>query len=170
MSLAEDKRASYVAKTAATLGLGAALGLAAARHAYGSPHHATSAELFSIARTAEGRASEAYFKLFTGGDYHPWDMRLAARFVAEHTRPDERVQVYGMDPYFLFLARRLSATPYVYAYDLNVSAALAGGTGAQPDFAAKARIVGMQKEHEADMLARFWKTRPARSCSSRTRR
>ena len=35
-------------------------------------------------------------------------------------------RIYGMDPYVLFLAERMSATPYIYAYDLNADAALAG--------------------------------------------
>ncbi|KYF53745.1 hypothetical protein BE08_02995 [Sorangium cellulosum] len=65
------------------------------------------------------------------------------------------MQVYGMDPYFLFLARRLSATPYVYAYDLNVSAALHGGSGARPDAPARQRILDMQRRHERDLLARM---------------
>ena len=52
---------------------------------------------------------------------------------ASTPQPTDRVQIYGMDPYVLFLARRLSATPYIYAYDLNADAALGGGTGGRPD-------------------------------------
>ena len=39
---------------------------------------------------------------------------------------DDRVQTYAMDAYLLFLAGRRSATPYVYAYDLNADAAMHG--------------------------------------------
>ncbi|WP_438020915.1 hypothetical protein WMF18_18430 [Sorangium sp. So ce315] len=148
-------RPSRALVRAAPLALGAALGLFAALQARTSPHAAMASALSSIAATPEGRASEAYFALYPESHYRPWEMRLAARYVAERTSPDARVQVYGMDPYFLFLARRLSATPYVYAYDLNVSAALLGGSGARPDALARRRILDMQRRHERDLLARM---------------
>jgi hypothetical protein len=66
-----------------------------------------------------------------------------------------------MDPYLLFLARRLSATPYIYAYDLNADAALAGGTGAHPDEAQSARIRALRDAHEGDLLARLVDKPPA---------
>lgn len=144
---------------ASALGLAGAVGLGAAWQASMSPHVALAPRLLSIAATSEGRASEEYFQTFRLSDYYPWDMRLAAHYVKTHTPNDARIQVYGMDPYFFFLARRLSATPYVYAYDLNVSAALAGGTGARPDEAARQRILAMQREHERDMLERL-RTKP----------
>ncbi|WP_438030494.1 hypothetical protein [Sorangium sp. So ce233] len=148
-------RPSRAVARAAPLALGAALGLFAALQARASSHAAMASALSSIAATPEGRASEAYFALYPESHYRPWEMRLAARYVDERTRPDARVQVYGMDPYFLFLARRLSATPYVYAYDLNVSAALLGGSGARPDAPARRRILDMQRQHERDLLARM---------------
>ena len=54
-------------------------------------------------------------------DFFPMgDAARPARVSQGSTRvPSDRVQVYGMDPYLLFLADRLSATPYIYAYDLE---------------------------------------------------
>src|SRR5258708_17226345 len=80
-------------------------------------------------------------------------MRQTAAYLGQHTGPDDRIQIYGMDPYVLFLAKRMSATPYLYAYDLNADAALAGGTGGRPDEAQAAVIVAMRDAHEPDILA-----------------
>jgi hypothetical protein len=66
-----------------------------------------------------------------------------------------------MDPYLLFLAGRLSATPYIYAYDLDADAALAGGTGARPDAAQAARVRAIQEAHQADLLSRLRARPPA---------
>jgi hypothetical protein len=97
-------------------------------------------------------------------DYFPRAMRDAAEHVAAHTRPDERVQVYGMDAYLLFLAGRKSATPYVYAYDLNVDAALHGSfdpAGPHPSTAEVARIRAMRDAHAADLFHRLERSPPA---------
>jgi hypothetical protein len=88
-------------------------------------------------------------------------MRQAAAYLREHTKPDDRVQIYGMDPYLLFLAQRLSATPYIYAYDLDVDAALAGGTGAVPDDEQSERIRAIRDAHEADLVTRLEARPPA---------
>jgi hypothetical protein len=88
-------------------------------------------------------------------------MRQTAAYLREHTKPDDRVQTYGMDPYVLFLAERASATPYVYAYDLNADTALAGHTGGRPDDAQSARIRALRDAHEADLLARIQRQPPA---------
>jgi hypothetical protein len=64
-----------------------------------------------------------------------------------------------MDAYVLFLARRASATPYIYAYDLDVDAALQGGTGGAPNEAQSEGIRAIRDRHEADLLARL-KARP----------
>jgi hypothetical protein len=80
-------------------------------------------------RRAAGPDSEIFLRHFTGGDYFAWDLHQAAAYVRAHTRPDERVQTYGMDPYVLFLAERLSATPYIYNFELDVDSALDGGPG-----------------------------------------
>jgi hypothetical protein len=80
-------------------------------------------------RRASGPDSEVFLRHFTGGDYFAWDLHRAADYVRDHTRPDERVQTYGMDPYVLFLAQRLSATPYIYSFELDVDSALDGDPG-----------------------------------------
>lgn len=41
-----------------------------------------------------------------------------ARWVAERTRPDDRIAVLGSEPEILFYARRRSATGYLYTYGL----------------------------------------------------
>lgn len=101
------------------------------------------------------RGSSDYFAHFDRVDFFPDEMRQAADYLRTHTLPRESVQTYGMDPYVLFLAGRASATPYIYAYELNVDAALAGGTGGRPDPAQRERIRRMRDVHEADLLARM---------------
>jgi hypothetical protein len=113
------------------------------------------------ASTAEDRVTSDYFSHFPEPDFFPYEMRQTAAYLREHTQPGDRVQTYGMDPYVLFLADRLSATPYIYAYDLNADAALAGGTGGRPDDAQGDRIRAIRDEHEADMLARLTARPPA---------
>ena len=111
--------------------------------------------------TPELRETPEYFAGFPEPDYFPWDMRLAAEYLRAHTEPAERVQTYGMDPYVLFLAQRLSATPYIYVYDLDADAALTGGTGAVPDDEQQGRIRAIRDAHERDMLARLQLDPPA---------
>ena len=113
------------------------------------------------APTPEQRATSEYFDHFPEPDFFPFEMRQAARFVRESTGEDDTVQTYGMDPYVLFLAGRRSATPYIYAYDLNADAALGGGTGGHPDEAQAARIRAIRDEHETDMLRRMTVRPPA---------
>jgi hypothetical protein len=113
------------------------------------------------AETPEDRATRDYFSHFPEPDFFPYEMRQTAAYLREHTGPRDRVQTYGMDPYLLFLARRLSATPYIYGYDLDADAALAGGTGSRPDEAQSARIRAIRDAHEADMLARVQARPPA---------
>jgi hypothetical protein len=110
---------------------------------------------------AEQRATKEYFEHFPEPDFFPYEMRQAARYVREHTHPGDTVQTYGMDPYFLFLAERPSATPYVYAYDLNADAALGGGTGGHPTEAQAERIRALRDDHETDMLRRLGLRPPA---------
>jgi hypothetical protein len=114
--------------------------------------------------TEEQRAGQDYFVYFRGPDYFPWEMREGAAYLKEHTSPTDRVQLYGMDPYILFLAERRSATPYIYAYDLNADGALYGSwlpTGLHPNEQQKAVINSLRDEHEADMLDRLQKSPPA---------
>jgi hypothetical protein len=62
------------------------------------------------------------------------------------------VQVYGFDPYLLFLARRKSASPVMYSFELNVDAALAGGPGARPSDDLRAWLAAYRDEAEALVL------------------
>jgi len=123
--------------------------------------HVRAAWLTWGARTPEQRATREYFARFPEPDFFPFELRQAAGFVRARTAPTERVQTYGMDPYVLFLAARLSATPYIYAYDLNVDAALAGGTGGRPSEAQADRIRAMREEHETDLVERLRAQPPA---------
>ncbi len=111
--------------------------------------------------TAADRASEAYFRQFPWGDYFPWELRQAAAYLRTATRPDDRVQTYGMDPYLLFLAKRLSATPYMYSFELNVDAALQGGSGGAPGDDEKAWLVATAHRHETEMLEDLEREPPA---------
>ncbi len=135
--------------------------------------HITGIWILDKGSTAEKRASPDYLVYFRDHDFFPWEMRQAAVYINEHTKPTDRVQMYAMDPYLLFLAERKSATPYIYAYDLNADAALAGSwmkRGLHPTPEQATEIRALRDEHEADMLARMKKIRPLRSCSSITRR
>jgi hypothetical protein len=131
-----------------------AVGLHLAASMRGSPH-TRNVWILAGGETPERRSWEEYFATFRTNDYFPWDMRLAASYLANVTSPDARVQTYGMDPYVLFLAGRRSATPYIYAYDLNADAALEGGWSNRPTDAQQAFIKERRDEHERDMLARL---------------
>ncbi len=139
-------------------------GLALALHVEGaleqSPH-IRQTWLLRSGYTAESRATRGYFAQFPEPDFFPFEMRQAAAYLHEATGPADRVQMYGMDPYVLFLAKRLSATPYIYGYDLDVDAALAGGAGGVPDEAQAERIRAIQKDHETDLLTRLEAHPPA---------
>lgn len=95
-------------------------------------------------------------------DYFPEQFRQTAAVVREKTKPTDRVQTYAMDAYLLFLARRLSATPYIYAYDLNADAALWGAYdegGLHPTEPQRAVIRGIRDAHIA-ALTRSVRDRP----------
>lgn len=116
------------------------------------------------ARDRDALESPERLAAFDRVDYFPRAMRDAASYVASHTREDERVQTYAMDAYLLFLAGRLSATPYIYAYDLNADAALHGSFdpgGLVPTERERARIMALRDEHARDLLARLVRTPPA---------
>jgi hypothetical protein len=142
------------------LALGLLLAFRVATAMEDSPHVRATWLLWS-GFTAESRSTRDYFARFPETDFFPFEMRQAAAYLREHTRPDDRVQTYGMDPYLLFLSGRLSATPYIYAYDLDVDAALAGGTGGVPTAAQAERIRAIAEAHEADLLARLQAHPPA---------
>lgn len=141
------------------IALALAMGLGVAWQGRASPHTAAAPALWEHVHTSPELETENYFALWPEGHFYPWEMRQAAKYIQAHTRPDERIVVYGLDPYFWFLARRLSSTPYMYAYDLNVGSALAGGTGARPDAAARDKILEMQRAHAKDLAEKI-KARP----------
>ena len=126
--------------------------------------HVDEAWVIAKGQTEELRAGEDYLVYFKGPDFFPWEMRQAAAYLREHTQENDRVQIYGMDAYLLFLAERKSATPYIYAYDLDADGALFGSTlptGLHPTDAQAAIIRGMRDDHETDLLARVQKTPPS---------
>lgn len=97
-------------------------------------------------------------------DYFPRAMRDAAEYVAARTSPDDRVQTYAMDAYLLFLAGRRSATPYIYAYDLDADAAMHGSFdpgGLVPTAEQAERIRALRDEHARDLHARLERAPPA---------
>jgi hypothetical protein len=144
----------------APIAVGAVLALRIATSMEDSPYVRASWLLWG-AETADDRATKAYFAHFPEPDFFPYELRQAADYLRRHTEPTERVQSYGMDPYLLFLARRQSATPFIYAYDLNADAALAGGTGGRPDAAQAARIRTIRDANETEMLRRLESNPPA---------
>ncbi|MBX3187335.1 MAG: hypothetical protein KF795_20365 [Labilithrix sp.] len=110
--------------------------------------------------TPERRNKREYFDSFKTHDFFPWELRQGARYLADNLSPNARVQVYGMDPYILFLAQRRSATPYIYAYDLNADAALEGGWSNRPTWIQSEHIRAWRDAHERDLLARLKEAPP----------
>jgi hypothetical protein len=154
------KRArEHVAFAAATLALGLGLGLKcwedSSKNAYADSSWVT------LGATAELRQSRAYFDSFPWGDYFAGDLRDAARYIDEWTRPDDRVQIFGMDPYVLFLARRKNATPILYSFELNVDPALEGGDGARPGAAERTWLRAYRDGAESELLASAEENPPA---------
>jgi hypothetical protein len=120
----------------------------------GSPH-IRNVWILAGGETPERRAKEEYFNTFKSYDFFPWELRQAAAYLRERTPSDARVQMYSMDPYLLFLAERKSATPYIYAYDLNDDAALEGGWSNRPTELDILHIKTGRDAHEKDMLERL---------------
>lgn len=129
-----------------------------------SSTHVTGVWIDDKGGTPELREGQDYLVFFRGPDFFPWEMRQTAAYLRDHTAPDDRVQTYSMDPYLLFLAERRSATPYIYAYDLNADGALAGSwqrAGLHPTDAQADVIRQMRDEHEDDLLERLQRSPPA---------
>jgi hypothetical protein len=141
------------------LGLTGAYALFVASSMRSSPH-TRNVWILAGGETPEKRSLQEYFDTFKSHDFFPWDLRQGASWIAEKTRPDARVQMYAMDPYLLFLARRRSATPYIYAYDLNADAALDGGWNNRPTWLEGEHIKAVRAAHERDMLARLKEAPP----------
>ncbi len=145
-STARRSDAFAIAAAVAALAMGAKSG----EDAWKSP--AVRHDWASVGSTPEKRASRAYFDRFPWGDYFANDLRDAAAYLTFHTLPDERVQIYGFDPYLLFLARRKSASPVIYSFELNVDAALEGGPGARPSPELKTWLRAYRDEAEQLVL------------------
>lgn len=112
--------------------------------------------------TAAKRRGHDYLVYYRDRDFFPWEMRQAARFLEMHTDPDDKVQVYGMDPYVLFLAQRLSASRFIYAYDLNADSAIRGArmpNGPHPTPFERGRIAARRDQNE-DELRRVLEEHP----------
>jgi hypothetical protein len=146
---------SRVFAAAFALGLGARTAMWASRAStFYLPPPADAADLASDDRLAR----------YTRIDFFPVAMRRASELLARETRPEDTVQVYGMDPYLLFNARRRSATPYIYSYDLDADAALAGSFeegGLRPTPDQIARIREIRDAHERDLVERLERAPPA---------
>jgi hypothetical protein len=115
---------------------------------------------YEHAKTAADRL-EKLPQDFNGWDYYAWDIRRAAAFARAATPSDDRIQMYAMDPYFLFLAERLSASPYIYGFELNVDSALLGGRARKPSERDRAWLVETAKRHEREMLGALERRPPA---------
>jgi hypothetical protein len=144
-----------IASVLAAIGLGSL----AAQDAWLSP--GVRGHWAAIGRTHEDRATRAYVDHFPWGDFHANDLRDAAAYLSFHTLPGERVQTYGFDPYLLFLARRKSASPVIYNFELNVDAALRGGPGARPSADLKRWLMDYREEAETLVLESVEASPPA---------
>lgn len=136
------------------LGAAAAYAVSVASAMRTSPH-TRNVWILAGGETEESRTDKEYFDSFKSHDFFPWELRQGARYLVDKLSENARVQVYGMDPYILFLAQRRSATPYIYAYDLNADAALDGGWRNRPTWLEAERIKAWRAAHEKDMLARL---------------
>jgi hypothetical protein len=141
------------------LGAAATYALVVASTMRTSPHE-RNVWILAGGETPERRNEKEYFDTFKTHDFYPWELRQGARYLSDNLPENARVQVYGMDPYILFLAQRRSATPYIYAYDLNADAALEGGWSNQPTWIESERIKAWRASHERDMLARLKEAPP----------
>jgi len=136
-----------------------ALGVLSAEDALLSP--SVQGHWADVGRTPEQRAMRAYREHFPFGDYFYADLYAAGAFLEHALAPEERVQTYGFDPYLLFLAKRKSATPVIYVFELNVDAALAGGPGARPTPAVRTWLEDYREGSETLVLDAVTRTPPA---------
>ncbi len=154
------KRArEHIGFAAAGLALAIGLGFKCWDDAHESQY--ASAPWAILGATPEQRASREYLEAFPWGDFFTEDLHDAARFLDATTKPDDRVQIFGMDPYILFLARRKNATPILYSFELDVDPALEGGDGARPSDSERAWLREYRDAAEAEMLAHVRAQPPA---------
>jgi hypothetical protein len=154
---AERVLASHKRAVSAIGVVAAALAIAIWSERQSAHSDAASHDWFTVGYTAEARASERYLAQFALPDYRLWDLRRSAAFVRANTDPSARVQTYGMDPYFLFLAGRLSATPFIYGFELNVDAALQGA----PDAAEREWLLANAQRHDRSLSEDLARRPPA---------
>jgi hypothetical protein len=114
-----------------------------------------------VGATRELRATPRYLDRFPWDDFGAADLRGAAAYLARNTAPSDRVQMYGLDPYLLFLAKRKSATPVIYNFELNVDPALEGGSGAKPSPELRQWLLAHRDATEQRVLALVKATPPA---------
>ena len=72
-----------------------------------------------------GEESELqHLRHFRSRDFQPDSIVEAAEYLKATLQPNDRVQLYGFDPYLLFRARKLSASPFIYSFDLQARSVL----------------------------------------------
>jgi len=109
----------------------------------------------------EARASSGFARHYDTSDFAGAALVEAGAYLRQHTRPGDRIQLYGMDPYLLALAQRHSATPYVYAADLVPDASIAGIRLLGGSDAEVQRARALAARNAADFLARLYRANPA---------
>jgi hypothetical protein len=149
LAVVAERAVTAAARISARVTARGLLALAAAAAAFLSWHFVQDVTLCEAMRerhrwyadsvTPEGRRDRLP-RDFVYGDFSPWDLRRAGWFIKAMTDPTDRVQTYAMDPYVLFFAERLSATPFLYNFEIDVDAALAGGSGGTPSEAERSWI------------------------------
>lgn len=126
------------------------------RWALGRSPHYFRRDVAWAARAGADERSAARLAHAEDHDFHPRAMAEAAAWLDAHTAETDRVQIYGTDPLVLFWARRRSATPYLYEYDLDVGHALAGAIARRGEQHPKTEAIrAMGVRHGADALARL---------------
>lgn len=100
-------------------------------------------------------------RLMSHHDSRLLDEAMVGEFLASHTAPSDRVQVFGMDPSVLFLSQRRSATPYIYAFDLVVDHAVAGAQSSSASATQVEAIEAFGANRRADFAKRLRERPPA---------
>jgi hypothetical protein len=106
--------------------------------------------------TPQSRKTDLFYNNFNSGSFQSGDLHHAAENLKSHTKPTDRVYLWGIDPYVLFLAERKAATRYVAAgWELNMTAALAGSPNP-----ARSKIITDYQLEQAKRLARELAAQP----------